>query len=78
MEGKDLLEYVNKVLACLLLQLEQGRIQRAVVDFEQIAARLLDTARDAIAMEGAQGLQRLEHHQSQRALPDVRLGVFHM
>jgi hypothetical protein len=54
-----------------LLQLQQRRIERAVIDREQIAARLLDAPRDAVAVERPEDFQRFQHHQCERALPDI-------
>ena len=42
-----------------------------MIDGEQIVARLLDPPRDPIAMLRAHYVQRLQHHQRQRPLPDV-------
>src|SRR5216684_7259232 len=54
-----------------LLQLEQGGVQRSVVHRQQVAAGLLDPARDPVSVQRPQRLQRLQHHQGQRALPNV-------
>src|SRR5437870_11838133 len=54
-----------------LFEFEQRRIDCAVVHGEPLAAGLLDAARDAIAVERPHRLQGLEHHQGQRALPDL-------
>ena len=56
----------------LLLQLQQNGIQRALIDREQISADLLDAPRDPVAVQRPQHIQSLEHHQRQRALPDIR------
>ena len=55
-----------------LFQLEQGRIQRAVIERQQVAAGLLDATRDAVSVLRTHRLQRFQHHQGQRALPDIR------
>ena len=55
-----------------LLELEEGGVQRAVVEGEAIPARLLDAAGDAVAVERAQALERLEDHEGERALPDIQ------
>src|SRR5947199_3581465 len=39
----------------LLFELEQGRVQRAVIEREHLAARLLDAARDAVAVHLTHG-----------------------
>src|SRR5215469_10541142 len=53
-----------------LLELEQRGIERAVVDGERVAGDLLDAAGDAVSVQRAHGLQRFEHHESERTLPD--------
>src|SRR4029453_17669243 len=55
----------------LLLELQQGVVERAVIDREKVAARLLDAARNPVAVKGAHRLEGLQHHQRQSALPDV-------
>src|SRR5205807_4888953 len=57
----------------LLLQLQQCRVERAVVHREELAARLLDAARDAVSVQRAEGFERFEDHQGEGALPDVGL-----
>src|SRR5215831_15971992 len=52
----------------LLLQFQKQRVNRAVLNSERLAADLLDTACDAVGMERAHTLQRLEDHQRQRPL----------
>src|SRR5260221_13072501 len=52
----------------LLLQLQQHRIQSALVEGEKIPADLLDPPRDPVAMQRAQDIESLEDHQGQRAL----------
>ena len=55
----------------LLLQLQERRVERAVVDQEPLAARLLDAPGDAVPVSRPQGLERFQNHQGERALPDV-------
>src|SRR5208337_615229 len=55
-----------------LLEFEEGGVEGAVIDGEEVAAGLLDAAGDAIAVERAESLQSLQDHQGQGALPDVR------
>src|SRR5215831_8392658 len=55
-----------------LHELEQDRIERALIDRQQIAADLLDAPGDAVAMLRAEHIQRLQHHQRQGALSNVR------
>ena len=43
----------------LLFELEKDGVQRAVIDGELVVARLLDPARDAVAVLRAHGVQRL-------------------
>ena len=56
-----------------LLQLEQRRIQRALVECELIPADLFDSPRDPIPVQRAQGLQGLDDHQAEGAVEDVAL-----
>src|SRR5207244_11217557 len=55
----------------LLLQLEQRRIQRAVVNRQPAAARLLDPAGDAVAVQRPERLEGFQAHQRERPAPDV-------
>ena len=57
----------------LLLQLQQGGVDGPVVQREDVAARLLDPAGDPVPVQRPEALERLQHHQGQRPLPDVRL-----
>src|SRR5690349_14682259 len=57
----------------LLLQLEERRIQRAVVEREAIAARFLDAPRDAVAVQRPEDFEGLEDHEGERALLDFEL-----
>src|SRR5688572_11436464 len=52
-----------------LLQLEQSRVERAVVDRQLPSARLLDAAGNAVAVLFAHGQEGAQHHQRQCALP---------
>ena len=54
-----------------LFELEEGRIESAVIDREEVAAGLLDAAGDAIAVDGAQGFESFQDHEGQSALPNV-------
>src|SRR4051812_2026548 len=58
-----------------LLELQERRVQRSIVERQAISARLLDPARDAVPVERPHALDGLEHHQRQRALLDVELLV---
>src|SRR6185312_2793597 len=57
----------------LLLQLEERRVEGAIVERELVAARLLDAAADAVAVGGAEEVERLEDHEGEGALLDVEL-----
>src|SRR6516164_8838013 len=59
-----------------LLELQQHRIERPLVDREKIPADLLDALRNSVAMQGPENIQSLEHHERQRALLNVRF--FHI
>src|SRR5215472_7780346 len=56
----------------ILFEFQQRRIQRPVVHAQQISADLLDAPCDSVAMQLTHRLQRLQHHQRQRSLPDIR------
>ena len=56
-----------------LLQLEQRGVERAVVEREAVLARLLDAARDAVAVQRPEHLEGLEDHQGEGALLHVQL-----
>ena len=57
----------------LLLELEQGGVERAVVERQAVLARFLDAARDAVAVQGPEDLEGLEDHQGEGALLHVEL-----
>src|SRR5688500_12852016 len=57
----------------LLLELDEGGIERAVVERQPILARLLDPAGDPVAVQGAKDLEGRENHEGQRALLHVQL-----
>src|ERR1700683_3571756 len=61
-----------------LFQLQQRRIQRSIIHRQQIAAGLLDPPRNPVPVHRPHSLQRLEHHQRQRALPHIRFVVTHV
>ena len=56
----------------LLLELEERGVQRAVVEREAVLARLLDAARDAVAVKRSEDLEGSENHQGERALLHVQ------
>jgi hypothetical protein len=45
-----------------LFEFEEHRLQRAVIDRQQIVAGLLDAARDAVPVPRAHGVERLKDH----------------
>src|SRR6266853_2852744 len=55
----------------LLLEPEQRRINRALVQGEGSLRHLFDAARDAVAVERAHHVEGLEHHQVERAVGNV-------
>src|SRR5580765_3889283 len=55
-----------------MCELQERGVQRALVDRELLAADLLDAPRDRVAMQGAHRVQRLEDHEIERAVEDVR------
>src|SRR5262249_38700804 len=60
-----------------LFKVEQGRVQRALFEGQLMAADLLDAPGDAITVQGAERLERLEDHQTQAAIDDVALLMAH-
>src|SRR5258706_7098204 len=56
----------------LLLELEQCGVEGSVVERQVVRAGLLDPPRDAVAVQRPERLERFQHHQRQRALPDIR------
>ena len=59
--------------AALLLEFQERRVQGSGIHRQPVAARLLDAARDAESMLRPERLERGEHHERERALPDVGL-----
>src|ERR1700678_3500109 len=55
-----------------LLKLEQRGIERAVVQLQQVAAGLLDTPRQPIAVLRTHGFKRAQDHKTESSLPNVR------
>src|SRR5437773_5644759 len=55
----------------LLLEPEERGIDGALIERQDAARHLLDAARDAVAVLRTHGLQRLEHHQIERAVGNV-------
>jgi hypothetical protein len=51
-----------------MLEPHQGGVDSAFVQFQNVAARLLDAPGDAVAVLRSHGVERLQHHQIQRAL----------
>src|SRR3984957_13306644 len=58
----------------LLLEAEQGSVDGAFIQFEDVFADLLDTAGDAEAVLRAEGVERFEDHEVEGALEDVGFG----
>ena len=55
----------------LLLEFEQSGVERAVVQLQQIAAGLLDAARQAVAVLRAHGVESAQDHETEGSLPDI-------
>src|ERR1700730_4076618 len=51
-----------------LLETQERRIQRSLIELEQVEGYLLDALRYAVTMERAHGVERFQHDQVQRAL----------
>ena len=60
-----------------LHQPDQTEIDRALVHLQRVLAHLLDPARDAVPMHRPHGIERLQHHQIERALQNLRLALPH-
>src|SRR5688572_17123266 len=56
----------------LLLQLEERGVQGAVIERQAVLARLLDAARDAVTVQGAEHVEGPQNHQRERALLHVQ------
>ena len=57
----------------LLLESEQSRIEGAVIQLQNIPARLFDAARESVTMQRTKRFQRAQHHERQRPLPHIGL-----
>jgi hypothetical protein len=51
-----------------MLEPHQGCVDRTFVELQDGIAHLLDAAGDTVAVLGTQGVERLQHHQVERAL----------
>src|SRR5579884_480061 len=56
----------------LLLQPQEQWVKSALVQCQPVTADLFDTPRDAVAVQRAQSIERLQRHQRQRSLLNVR------
>ena len=54
-----------------LLQFQERGVEGTVVEREEVAAGLLDAARNAITVQGSKAFQCFQDHQGEGALPDV-------
>jgi hypothetical protein len=54
-----------------LFEFEEDRVERALIDGEEVAADLFDAAGKAVAVEGAEDVESLEDHKGESALEDV-------
>ena len=54
-----------------MAKLQEGGVNRALVDGELALADLLDAACDRLPVQRAHGVKGLEDHEVQRAVPDV-------
>src|SRR5215208_5886470 len=57
----------------LLFELEERGVERPVVEREAVLARLLDAARDAVAVKRPEYVEGGENHQGERALLHFQL-----
>src|SRR5262249_13758824 len=58
-----------------LLETHEGRINRALIETQQVVRHLLDPPRDPIAVRGAQRVERLQHHDVEGSLHHIRFRV---
>ena len=56
----------------VLPQTQKGSVDRSFIQLENILAQLLDAARDAVPMQRAHNIQRLQNHQIESALQHFR------
>src|SRR5438477_12971302 len=61
-----------------LLEPQQGRIERALVELEQVFRNLLDTLGDTIAVQRAYGVKGLQNNEVERALQNLSAGRSHV
>ena len=61
-----------------LLQAEQRGVDRALIELQDVLADLLDAPGDAVAVQRPHRVERLQHHQIERALQDVGPGLAHV
>src|SRR5215469_8768337 len=61
-----------------LHQTDQAEIDRALIDLKRLLAKLLNAAGDAISMQTPHRIQRLQHHQIESALQNLRFVVRHV
>src|SRR5580698_747005 len=57
----------------LLFELQQRRVERAVVQLQQVSAGLLNAPRQPVTVLRTHGFKRAQHHQRQSSLPYVGL-----
>ena len=62
----------------MLLEAQQGRVNRTLVQLDQIRADLLNPPRQAEAVQGAKDGQRFQDHEVQRSGKDFRLLLWHI
>ena len=53
-----------------LFEFEEDGVEGALVDGEEVGAGLFDASGDAVAVEGAEGLEGFEDHEGEGALPN--------
>ena len=63
--------------APLLFKPEQRRVNCPLVESERALRHLLDPTRDAVAVQRPHRVERLEHHQVERAVRNFRVGGRH-
>src|SRR6516225_7766590 len=58
-----------------LLEAYERRIDRALIEVQQVVRHLLDPPGDAVPVRRAEGVERLQHHDIERPLQHIRLHV---
>src|SRR5262245_58027312 len=55
-----------------LLETDERRVNRALIETQQVVRHLFDPAGDPVAVRGAERVERLQHHDIEGSLHDIR------